>query len=102
MNLKEMQKTKKEFEKKRRWDRHRASNVFVHLVEEIGEIGRHINYEEGYKEKGKNSPDISRKELEREFAQTLMLLLQLANHYDIDLEKAFASELKIMEKRFQK
>ena len=73
MNLKEMQKTKKEFDKKRRWDRHRASNVFVHLVEEIGEIGRHINYEEGYKEKGKNSPDINRKELEREFAQTLIL-----------------------------
>ena len=102
MNLKEMQKTKKEFDKKRGWDRHRASNVFVHLVEELGEIGRHINYEEGYKEKGKNSPDINRKELEREVAQTLMLLLQLANHYKIDLEKSFAGELKIMEKRFGK
>jgi len=31
-----------------------------------------------------------------------MLLLQLANHYKIDLEKSFAGELKIMEKRFGK
>jgi len=73
MSLSEMQKTKQKFDRRRGWDKFDASNVFVHLVEELGEIGRHINYEEGYKEKGKNSPDINRKELEREFAQTLIL-----------------------------
>jgi hypothetical protein len=31
-----------------------------------------------------------------------MLYLQLANHYGIDLQKAFQEELEIMKERFKK
>ena len=103
MDLKEMQNNKLKFDKERSWDKFRASNVLVHLIEELGEIGRHINFEEKYKTKKiGHTHSIKKKDLEREFAQTLMLFLQLANHYDIDLEAVFAKELKIMEKRFRK
>jgi hypothetical protein len=36
MNLTEIQKTKLEFDKERNWDKFPASNVFVHLIEELG------------------------------------------------------------------
>ena len=97
-----MQKIKSNFDKERGWNKFDASNVFVHLVEELGEIGRHINYEEEYKKNPGHSLDINKNELKREFAQVLMLFLQLASHYDVDLDKAFQDELKIMEKRFEK
>lgn len=102
MNLKDMQNSKKKFDKERGWHKFDASNVFVHLIEELGEIGRHINIEEKYKEHKGHTNKPLRGELEREFAQSLMLFLQLANHYEIDLESAFASELEIMKKRFDK
>lgn len=102
MKMKEMQLVKKDFDKARGWDKFDASNVFVHLVEELGEIGRHVNIEEKYKENKGHMNIPANGELEREFAQALMLLIQLANHYDIDLESAFSSEFKIMEKRFRK
>ena len=103
MKLNNMQRIKHNFDKERGWNKSEASNVFVHLVEELGEIGRYINYEEGYKKKGSGqSPNINKKDLEREFAQTLMLFLQLANHYGIDLQKTFDDEIKIMKKRFKK
>ncbi len=103
MDLKKIQKIKEKFDKERDWDKFPASNVFVHLVEELGEIGRYINFEEGYKKESTgSSPNINKEELKREFAQVLMLFLQLANHYKIDLEKAFKDELEIMKKRFKK
>lgn len=103
MNLNETQKLKLEFDKERNWDKFPASNVFVHLVEELGEIGRYINFEEKYKKKESGqSSNIDKEKLKREFSQVLMLFLQLANHYNIDLEDAFKKELEIMKKRFEK
>ena len=103
MNLKKAQKIALKFDRERKFDKMRASNVFVHLVEELGEIGRHINFEENYKKvEFGNSPNINKNELEREFAQVFKLFIQLVNHYKIDLEEAFIAELKIMEKRFKK
>ena len=103
MDLNEIQKVKSEFDKKMKWNKFSASNVLVHLLEELGEIGRYINFEEGYKkENSGNNPNINKDELKREFAQVLTLFLQLANHYKIDLEKAFEAELEITKKRFNK
>ena len=103
MELKEIQRIKLNFDRERNWDRFPASNVLVHLVEELGEICRYINFEECYKkEEIGSNPNISKEELKREFAHVFMLFLQLANHYGIDLEKAFEEELEIMRKRFKK
>lgn len=102
MDLSKIQKIAYDFDNKRGWHKMKASNVFVHLIEELGEIGRHINFEEGYKKVDfGNSPNITRQELRREFAQAFKLFIQLANHYKVDLEKAFSREIRIMEKRFK-
>lgn len=100
MHLKDIQKLKAEFEKERGWSRFPASLVFTHLIEELGEISRHITVEEGYKavELGHNAPDPS--ELSREFAQVFSLFVQLANHFHIDLEDSILTELEIMRERF--
>lgn len=100
MHLKEIQSKIENFEKARSWDKFPASLVFAHLIEELGEISRHITVEEGYKAIGLGHEAPDRTELHREFAQVFNLFTQLANHYQIDLETSVLSELQIMEKRF--
>jgi NTP pyrophosphatase (non-canonical NTP hydrolase) len=100
MHLKQIQARLKDFEKSRGWDKFPASLVFTHLIEELGEISRHITVEEGYKAIGLGHDAPDKKELHREFAQVFNLFAQLANHYGIDLERSVLSELEIMEERF--
>lgn len=99
MHLSEIQLEKRRFDEERRWDVFSASQVFVHLVEEIGEIGRSILYAEGYKKGGlghANAPS----EVHREYAQSFSLLIQLANMQGINLEAAYLEEMRIMKRRF--
>jgi NTP pyrophosphatase (non-canonical NTP hydrolase) len=100
MELKELQKKLREFELERGWDRFPASLIFAHLVEELGEISRHITVQEGYKivGLGHEAPDPS--QLPREFAQVFALFTQLASHFRVDLEASVLSELEIMAERF--
>ncbi|MFW9918850.1 MAG: hypothetical protein ACFFED_04575 [Candidatus Thorarchaeota archaeon] len=100
MHLKEIQAKKAEFERSRGWDKFHASQVFVHLIEELGEISRHISAEEGYKPDGIGHNAPTKEGLSREFAQSFSLFVQLANHFGIDLESAVLKELEIMEERF--
>ncbi|MFX0053734.1 MAG: hypothetical protein ACFFAX_08925 [Promethearchaeota archaeon] len=100
MDLSEIQRITSEFEKERGWDKFNPSLVFAHLIEELGEISRHITVEEGYKVIGLGHDAPSRDELSREFAQVLALFIQLANFFDVDLEKSILSELEIMKDRF--
>ena len=99
MNLRDIQRIQSDFEQRRGWDRFPASLVYVHLMEEIGEIGRHILFDEGYKVEGLGHTR-GDKEIGREFAQVFSLLLQLANRFGVDLEEAYLKELDIMERRF--
>jgi len=99
MQLSKIQREKRLFDEALGWDILPASQVFVHLVEEIGEIGRSILYAEGYKKSGlghANAPS----EVHREFAQSFSLLIQLANMQGINLEAAYLEEMRIMETRF--
>lgn len=100
MDLRDLQKIKASFEKERGWDKFPASQVFGHLIEELGEISRHISYEEGYKIPGIGHDAPEKSELEREFAQSFSLFIQLANHFDVDLENVVLAELEIMKDRF--
>ena len=100
MHLKEIQQKLDDFDKARGWDKFPASLVFAHLIEELGEISRHITVDEGYKVIGLGHEAPNKDELSREFAQVFNLFAQIANHYNIDLESSILSELKLMEKRF--
>ena len=47
MHLREIQKKLDKFDKERGWDKFPASLVFAHLIEELGDISRHITVKEG-------------------------------------------------------
>jgi len=100
MHLREIQEKLDNFDKARGWDKFPASLVFTHLIEELGEISRHITVDEGYKVIGLGHKAPDKSELHREFAQVFNLFTQIANHYNIDLESSVLSELEIMETRF--
>jgi NTP pyrophosphatase (non-canonical NTP hydrolase) len=100
VDLSKIQEMLAKFEQERGWDKFPASQVFAHLIEELGEVARHITVEEGYKVVGLGHEAPKKQELAREFAQVVSLLFQLANHYEIDLEKSIFSELKVMKDRF--
>ena len=100
MHLSEIQEKLDKFDKARGWDKFPASLVFTHLIEELGEISRHITVDEGYKVIGLGHEAPNKDELHREFAQVFNLFTQIANHYKIDLESSVLSELEIMESRF--
>ncbi len=100
MQLREIQQKLDKFEKDRGWDKFPASLVFAHLIEELGEISRHITVKEGYKVIGLGHEAPEKDELAREFAQAFNLFIQIANTFGVDLESAVLSELKIMEERF--
>ena len=100
MQLKEIQEKLDTFGKARGWDKFPASLVFAHLIEELGEISRHITVDEGYKVIGLGHEAPDKDNLHREFAQVFNLFTQLANHYNIDLESSILSELVIMDERF--
>ncbi|TXT57435.1 MAG: hypothetical protein BAJATHORv1_10137 [Candidatus Thorarchaeota archaeon] len=100
MHIREIQEIKQRFEKERRWDEFPASQIFVHLIEELGEISRHISFEEGYKVEGIGHKAPDKSELSREFAQVFFLFLQIVNHFGVDLESSILSELELMKERF--
>jgi len=99
LRLDELQKKVDEFEKARGWEKFRESLIYAHLIEELTEIGRFILAKEGYKraDLGHSSPG---DDIGSEFAQSLTLLIQLANRFGVDLEDALEKELAKMERRF--
>ena len=99
MELSELQRLVLEFERERGWDRFRDSLVYAHLIEELTEVGRFILAREGYKVENLGHAPTSG-EVESEFAQALTLFIQLANRFNIDLERAVEKEIEKMRRRF--
>ncbi len=100
MDLRDIQKKQKEFIISRRWDRFSATQVFSHLIEELGEVVKFFLYEEGYKVKGAGHQGMDKNSVDSEFAQAFNLFLQLAIKAEVDLEAAWKKEIERMEKRF--
>jgi NTP pyrophosphatase (non-canonical NTP hydrolase) len=70
-------------------------SMLAALTEEIGELAREINDQEGYKKK--RSPDNTT--LALELADVLYSLVCIANYYHIDLDQAFKAVLEKYTKR---
>ena len=66
---------------------------FVQFMEEAGELAKEIN-----KPKLRNK-EIDRENLEGEFADVFLQFCILADMFDVDLEKAVESKIKILEER---
>ena len=101
MDLSKIQDKQKQFILSRKWERFSSSQVFSHLIEELGEIASHFLYEERYKVKGAGHHG-NESSLDQEFAQAFNLFLQIAIKEGVDLEKAWIDENKRNENRFSK
>ena len=100
MDLKKIQQEIEDFLKKRKWLNFSPSDVFVHLEEELGEIGKHILFCTGYKTEDLGHKKPSSDQLSREFAQAFSLFIQLCIIMKINLEEAWIKEFEIMKERF--
>ena len=100
MELNEIISNLKLFLEERNWLKYSPNDVFIHLVEELGEIGKHLIFASGYKKKEQGHQKPHSQELSREFAQVFTLFLQLCILHDIDLEEAWVKEMEIMRERF--
>ena len=80
----------------RGWTEDSPSEKFVLFIEEIGELAKAMRKEVGLYEEQAKQRDMS---LEEEFADVLSYLLDLANCFQVDLEKAFRAKEKINQSR---
>lgn len=77
------------------FDNESVSDIFLLLVEEIGEFAKAARKFQGIKQhKGSRQHD-----LDEEAADVFWYLLDLCNHLDIDLEKAFEAKVKKNQQR---
>ncbi|UJG44790.1 MAG: hypothetical protein K9W46_06300 [Candidatus Heimdallarchaeum endolithica] len=100
MEFKEIVNELKDFLIQRDWLNFPAYAVFIHLIEELGEVGKHILFDINYKTESMGHIRPQKYDLQRELAQSFSLLLQLSLVLDVDLEKAWIEEFKIMKNRF--
>ena len=78
--------------KERGWTKDSYAEKFLLFTEEIGELAKAIRKAQGlYQEKARQKPV----ELEEEFADVLSYLLDLANYFQVDLEKAFREKEQV-------
>ena len=98
--LADLQIYMKEICAERGWDQNNHLEIFLLFSEEIGELAKAIrNHMNLYNEEKNSKPAF---ELEEEFADVLSYLLDLANHFNVDLEKAFREKEKVNSKRVWK
>lgn len=85
-DLPEYQRYMDEICRERGWTKDNYAEKFLLFTEEVGELAKAIRKARGlYQEKARPKA----LELEEEFADVFSYLLDLANYFQIDLEKAF-------------
>ena len=84
--------------RERGWDKNTHTEKFLLFVEEVGELAKEIRNTEGLHSK-KAKGAVGRAHLEEEFADVLNYLLDLANNFNIDLEKAYRDKHLVNESR---
>ena len=80
----------------RGWTKDTPAEKFVLFVEEIGELAKAMRKRAGLYEEKARQREVS---LEEEFADVLSYLLDLANAYQVDLERAFRAKEEINQTR---
>jgi len=96
-NLNDYQKLIKKLIVERGFDKETVPEVFMLLVEEVGELGKAIRKLSGVTT-DKNSKV---HEVQEEAADVFWLLIDICNRLDIDLAKAFAAkEAKNMKRKW--
>ena len=98
--LADVQAHVKAFCAERGWNKNSHLVILSGLVEEIGELTRAMrDYRGEWEQEGKESKAGQKEILEKEFADVLNYLLDLANYFDVDMERAYRKKHKINETR---
>jgi NTP pyrophosphatase (non-canonical NTP hydrolase) len=91
--LSDFQEYIKQLCEERGWNKNNALEIFLLFSEEVGELAKAVrNRLNLYHEKDKFQTN---DELDLELADIFSYLLDLANYFEIDLEKAFRKKEKI-------
>jgi NTP pyrophosphatase (non-canonical NTP hydrolase) len=96
--LKDYQQYVEAMVKERGFDKETAPEMFMLLMEEVGELAKAARKSQGL-HVDENS---AKHDLAHEAADVLILLLDICAHYKIDLEKAFREKEEINKKRIWK
>ena len=67
--------------------------LMSHIVEELGELAKEVNREKLRNEKAKKS------DIESEFADVIIQLLNLAERYDVNIEKSVRNKIEILKEK---
>ncbi|MFN2242295.1 MAG: MazG-like family protein [Anaerolineae bacterium] len=98
MQIREYQSWLQAYDEARGWDKISPAHSFLHLVEEIGEIAREVEYLEGYRET--KGVDDARSRLAEELADAVTFLYKLAYQCGVDLEQALQANMAKAEARY--
>ncbi|MDI9547773.1 MAG: MazG nucleotide pyrophosphohydrolase domain-containing protein [Chloroflexota bacterium] len=88
MHIREYQQWLEQWDKERGWDRALLSHTLLHAVEEMGEVSRHIQAFEGYRELDPERVETARAELALELSDLQVMLFKIAYLCGIDMEDA--------------
>lgn len=102
MDIKDYQSRLLTFLSERQWLEFSPAEVFTHLMEELGEIGRHILFITGYKAEDMRHKAPNKEDLAKEFAQAFSLFVHLAILLNVNLNNAIEEDLDSIEDRFPK
>ena len=92
MEFSEYQRRLRALEHERGWDRVLPSHTFLHMGEELGEIGRVLQCLEGYRE-SEQSREALCEELAGELADLTAFVFKLASQHGIDMDSTMRSHL---------
>ena len=98
MQIREYQSWLQGYDRVRGWDKIAPSHTFMHLIEEMGEIAREVEYVEGYRE-ATDPAEVSAR-LAEELADAATFLFKLAYQCGVDLEDALRANMDKAEERF--
>lgn len=88
MHIRDYQAWIEAWDQARTWDKTLPSHVMLHAIEELGEISKHVQMIEGYRDPKGKDLDTIRDELALEFSDLQVMLFKLAYLCGIDMEKA--------------
>ncbi len=98
MQIREYQSWLQRYDRVRGWDKIAPSHTFMHLIEEVGEIAREVEYVEGYRQAA-DAAEVSAR-LSEELADATTFLFKLAYQCGVDLEDALRANMDKAEERF--
>ena len=93
MEFSEYQRQLHSLECERGWDRVLSSHTYLHMGEEMGEIGRVLQYLEGYRETDRTHETLCG-DLALELSDLMAFIFKLASQHSIDVDEAMRAHLQ--------